>query len=61
MTIYEKHADARPGAGQVTDLCRSEAVLETQTPLEHYADLRMNIGGKLFAEVTDRLEKCFAC
>ena len=35
---------------------RSGGMLETQAPLERYANLQLDIGGKLFAKVTDRLE-----
>ena len=56
VAIHEKHVDALPSAGQFTALCRSGGVLETQAPLERYANLQLDIGGKLFAKVTDRLE-----
>lgn len=56
VAIHEKHVDERPSAGRFTALGRSGGVLETQAALELYMNLQLDIGVKLFAKVTERLE-----
>ena len=56
VAIHEKHMDELPSAGRFTALGRSGGVLDTQAPLERYANLQLDVGGGLFAKVTERLE-----
>lgn len=54
VTIHEKHVDAEPSAGCFTAMSHTGAVLETEAPLERFANLQIDAGGKLFAKVMDR-------
>ena len=56
VAIHEKHVDAEPSAGQFTAMSRTGAVLETEEPLERFANIQIEAGGKLFAKVMDRTE-----
>ena len=54
VTIHEKHVDAELSAGCFTAMSHTGAVLETEAPLERFANLQIDAGGKLFAKVMDR-------
>ena len=54
--IHEKHVDAEPSEGRFTAMSRTGAVLETEAPLERFANLQIQAGGKLFAKVMERVE-----
>lgn len=54
FVIRDKHSDLTSNPGRITGLCRTCAVMETDTKLEKYDNLQLDAGGKLFCKVVDK-------